>query len=46
VIPADSKAAKATSEVMQGLIRHIERTSRAQIAYEPNSITPRLLMVT
>ena len=34
VIPADSKAAKATADVIQGLVRHIERTSRSQIAYD------------
>lgn len=34
VIPADSRAAKATSDVIQGLIRHIERNSRSQVAYD------------
>lgn len=34
VIAADSKAAKPTAEVLQGLVRHIERTSRAKIAYD------------
>lgn len=34
VIPADSKAAKPTADVIQGLVRHIERTSRSQIAYD------------
>ena len=34
VIPADSRAAKATADVIQGLVRHIERTSRSQIAYD------------
>lgn len=34
VIPADSKAAKATADVIQGLVRHIERMSRSQIAYD------------
>ena len=34
VIPADGVASKETADVMQGLIRHIERDSRAQIAYD------------
>jgi hypothetical protein len=34
VIPADGQASKATADVVQGLIRHIERTSRAQVAYD------------
>ncbi len=34
VIPGDAKASKATADVLQGLIRQIERTSRAQIAYD------------
>jgi len=34
VIPTDSKAAKPTADVLQGLVRHIERTSRAKIAYD------------
>ena len=34
VIAADSKAAKPTADMLQGLVRHIERTSRAKIAYD------------
>lgn len=34
VIPADGASSKETADVMQGLIRHIERNSRAQIAYD------------
>lgn len=34
VIPGDSKASKPTAEVIQGLVRHIERSSRARIAYD------------
>lgn len=34
VIAADNRAAKGTAEVLQGLVRHIERTSRAKIAYD------------
>lgn len=34
VIPADGQAAKATADVIQGLVRHIERTSRSQVAYD------------
>lgn len=34
VIPADSRASKATADVLQGLIRHIERNSRSQVAYD------------
>jgi hypothetical protein len=34
VIPGDSKAGKATANVIQGMVRHIERSSRARIAYD------------
>ncbi len=34
VIPGDSLASKPTADVLQGLIRYIERSSRAKIAYD------------
>lgn len=34
VIPGDQKAAKPTADVIQGMVRHIERSSRARIAYD------------
>ena len=34
IIPADGKAAKPTADVLQGMVRYIERSSRAKIAYD------------